>query len=290
MARALAGSGDVDPILSFAGRTENPVPPPVPYRTGGFGGPPGLAAFLRDQAIGAVVDATHPFAARISANAVPACHDAGVPLVVYTRPAWTAEPGDQWVRAADIGTAVLSLRDLSSETPPHTSVILSRSRSDRVEERTTVELDTEAGSVDALRLSTRALRARLRMMGWKDRPLSVFLTTGRLDLARFGAAPQHRYLIRTIDPPDPAELPPNATVLLARPPFTVADETALMRRHGIDLLVTKNSGGTASAAKLVAARKLGLPVLMIERPPPSGTPELHDLGEVLAWISGQALA
>ena len=128
-------------------------------------------------------------------------------------------------------------------------------------------------------------------MGWDGGRLRVFLTTGRLDLARFRAAPQHHYLVRTIDPPDASDLPPRATVVLARPPFTVADEVALMRSHGIDLLVTKNSGGAASAAKLAAAREL-----WAARPDDRSAArrparfELHDLAAVLAWIADSAAA
>ena len=121
-------------------------------------------------------------------------------------------------------------------------------------------------------------------MRGEEHRLRVFLTTGRLDLARFRAAPQHHYLIRTIDPPDLAQLPPHATVLLARPPFTLESEIALMQAQGIDLLVTKNSGGTASAAKIAAARVLGLPLLVVERPPPSSAPVLYTLDAILAWI------
>lgn len=260
LARTLAGRTDIKPLLSMAGRTEKPIAPPIPYRIGGFGGAEGLANFLRSEGIEAVVDATHPFAARISANAVAACHAARVPLAVFSRPAWSPEPlpsmqgaqptkqpsaaaalgcfapfamtdgGDRWISVADIAAAVAALNG-----PPR----------------------------------------------------RVFLTTGRLDLRCFQAAPQHCYLIRTIDPPDPADLPPVAEVVLARPPFAVEDEIALMRAHGIDLLVTKNSGGAAGAAKLAAARRLGMPVIMIERPPPSGALELNGLEAVLAWIEAQ---
>ena len=93
----------------------------------------------------------------------------------------------------------------------------------------------------------------------------VFLTTGRLELAPFRQASQHHYVVRTIDPPPDAELPAHCELVLAKGPFSRADEEALMRRHRVEVLVSKNSGGTG-AAKLDAARALGLPVVMVDRP------------------------
>lgn len=92
-------------ILSYAGRTKAPRAQPLPVRVGGFGGAAGLARFLRAEGIGRVVDATHPFAARISGNAVAACTDAGVPLLALERPPWRSGPGDDWRRVPDIPAA-----------------------------------------------------------------------------------------------------------------------------------------------------------------------------------------
>ena len=287
LARALAGRSDVAPLLSFAGRTESPASPPIPHRVGGFGGIDGLAAFLRAEAIDAVVDATHPFAARISGSAVAACRQEGVSLAIYTRPPWTAGEGDDWHCVRDIDSAVRALAGLDQQTGhPQTPVIVSRGRSPRVEGRTLSKfcLEEERGLICS---PAQPLPGHPGTRDGKERRLKVFLTTGRLELARFRSVPQHDYLIRTIDPPDSSGLPPNATVVLARPPFAVEDEVALMRDHGIDLLVTKNSGGTASAAKLSAARALTTPVLMVDRPPPSGAFELQSLVAVLAWIAGR---
>ena len=288
LARTLAGRGDVAPLLSFAGRTEDLVQPPIPHRVGGFGGTDGLTAFLHAEAIDALIDATHPFAARISANAAAACRRADVPLAVYTRPAWTAVEGDDWCRVPDIGTAIAVLESLDGCDASPTPFILSRVRSTRVEGRTIHQqplLGEKRGGM--VRPSTQPPRGWLRMTERGAGPFRVFLTTGRMDLGRFLAAPQHQYLIRTIDPPTRSDLPPNATVLLARPPFTMESEIALMQAHGIDLLVTKNSGGHASAAKLAAARRLGVPVLMVERPLASGALEVRSLDAVLAWIAAQ---
>ncbi|MDX7953552.1 cobalt-precorrin-6A reductase, partial [Lichenihabitans sp. Uapishka_5] len=211
-----------------------PAASPLPRRIGGFGGADGLATYLASEGVAAVIDATHPFAARISAHAVAACTGLGVPLLAFSRAAWMPEPGDAWQNVPDIAAAVA------------------------------------------------ALAAR--------QAASVLLTTGRLDLAAFRGAPQHRYLVRTIDPPDAAAMPPGATLVLDRGPFTIAGERALMAQHGIALLVTKNSGGTASAPKLAAARHLGIPVLMVARPLIPARAETDRLDDVLAWIAHQAPA
>ena len=229
---ALAGRAALRPTLSLAGRTAHPAPPAVPHRTGGFGGVEGLIAYLREEGIAAVVDATHPFAARISAHAAAACAACGVPLVAFTRPPWRPGPGAPWTGVPDMEAAAAAL-----------------------------------GAA----------------------PRRVLLTVGRLGLAAFRAAPQHRYVVRTIDPPDPADLPPDAAPILDRGPFRLADEEALMRRERIDVLVTKNSGGPAAAPKLEAARALGVDVIAVARPPAvTGREELFALGDVLAWIEAHA--
>src|SRR5262249_18867446 len=115
----------------------------------------------------------------------------------------------------------------------------------------------------------------------------VLLTTGRMVLAPFArlAGAGMRFVVRSIEPPDPLPLA-GATVLLARPPFTVAGEMALLHEHQIDTLVTKNSGGTATAAKLTAARRVGLPVVMVARPPTPEGPTATTPKEALAWLVG----
>ena len=101
-------------------------------------------------------------------------------------------------------------------------------------------------------------------------PRRVFLTIGRLQLAAFTPAPQHFYLVRTIDPVGPDHGLADAEFITARGPFSLADEEELMRRERMDVLVTKNSGGAASAAKLEAARRIGLPVILVRRPEEAG--------------------
>ena len=234
LAQALTDRGDVDPILSLAGRTANPALPPIAHRIGGFGGSEGLARYLTAEKIALVVDATHPFAARISANAALVCARGGVPLARFSRPPWQPQPGDRWTSVPDLAAAAALLGEA---------------------------------------------------------PRCVLLTVGRLGLAAFRAAPQHRYVIRTIDPPDPADLPPENILIRDRGPFRLADEEALMRRERIDVLVTKNSGGAAARAKLDAARTLGLRVVLTERPPsPACGNVLESVDAVLAWIADHGAA
>jgi precorrin-6A/cobalt-precorrin-6A reductase len=225
LARAVAGRADLDPVLSFAGRTRRLAVPPIPFRVGGFGGVAGLKGYLREDRTRAVVDATHPFAAQMSGHAVVACREMKVPLAVFTRPAWRGQDGDRWTRVSDMGGAA-------------------------------------------------------RALG--QRPRTVFLTVGGLQLAAFASAPQHRYVVRTIEPPDGALVPHR--LILARGPFSVDEEIALMRDLCVDVLVTKNSGGTATAAKLAAARALGIEVVVVERPAAQGGATFEAVADVLAWI------
>jgi precorrin-6A/cobalt-precorrin-6A reductase len=187
-----------------------------------------LAAFLAREHIDAVVDATHPFASRMSANAVAACRATDTPLVVFSRPPWTREPGDRWIEVVAVDEAV-----------------------------------------DALGIA----------------PRTIFLTQGRLQLAVFAQAPQHRYIVRTIDRPAEIDALPDCKLILARGPFSLADELALMKRERIEALVTKNSGGRATYAKIEAARALEIEVVIMHRPPASEAETLHDIDAVLAWIT-----
>lgn len=229
-ARRLAGALVDEPgtvvVTSLAGRVVDPLRPPGEVRIGGFGGPEGLAAWLRAERIDTVVDATHPFAARISANAVEATAAAGVPLLVLRRPGWRAEPGDDWHRVPSIDRAARAATGLGQR---------------------------------------------------------VFLTTGRRDLAAFTAF-DGWFLVRSVDPPAPP-LPPRVEVVLDRGPFTVDGERALMRRHRIDVLVTKDSGGAMTAAKLTAARELGIPVVMVDRPVAPDAPTVSTVAEALARLT-----
>lgn len=209
---------------SLAGRVARPRLPPGEVRIGGFGGPAALVAWLRDHDVRAVVDATHPFAQRISASAAEACREAAVPLLRLERPGWSERPRDRWTWVDDLDGAATALETLG----------------------------------------TRA-----------------FLTTGRQGLQAF--APTEAWcLIRCVDPPAPP-LPRQHELLLDRGPYTVDGELALIDRHRIDVLVTKDSGGEHTAAKLDAARTRGLPVIVVRRPPRPAVDAVATVDAALAW-------
>jgi precorrin-6A/cobalt-precorrin-6A reductase len=212
-------------VTSLAGRVANPRLPVGEVRVGGFGGVDGLAAYLAEQAVDAVVDATHPFAERISANAVGACARTGTPLLRLERPGWTPRPG--WTRVESLGAAAAAV---------------------------------PAGA-------------------------RVFLTSGRQGLGAFAQVADAWFLIRCVDPPDPP-LPRNHTLLLDRGPYTEAGEGALMDTHRIDLLITKDSGGTMTMAKLDAAAARGIPVLVVRRPAHPGAESVASVEAALAWLGG----
>jgi precorrin-6A/cobalt-precorrin-6A reductase len=215
-------------VSSLAGRVADPVLPPGEVRMGGFGGAAGLAAWLHEHPVAVVVDATHPFAAGMTANAAEACSLTGVPLLRVQRPGWTARPGDDWRR-----------------------------------------VDSPAEAADAV-------------AGFAH----VFLTTGRQGLAAFAAVTAD-CVVRSVDPPEPP-LPSRTTVVLARGPFTVEEERALMTEHGIDVVVTKDSGGHMTEAKLTAARELGIPVVLVRRPPlPPGVPVVATVDEAAQWVAAR---
>jgi len=225
LAECLAGGADV--ILSLAGRTASPAAQPVPVRLGGFGGAEGLARYLSAERIDVLIDATHPYAAKISANAARAVERVGVPLLALRRPAWTAIAGDRWIAVADVGAAVTAL-----------------------------------GSA----------------------PRQVFLALGRKELAPFAAAPQHHYLVRSVDPVDPPLAVPHAVYVTGRGPFAEADDRALLEWHRIDVIVAKNSGGAATYGKIAAARALGLPVIMLRRPALPAVSTVETVEEAVAWL------
>jgi precorrin-6A/cobalt-precorrin-6A reductase len=228
LARALAADARYDAELSLAGRTKSPALPPIPHRIGGFGGIDGLAAYLRDGNVACLINATHPFAARMSANAVAAAARADVPLLRVRRPEWTPGPGDDWTVVAD--------------------------------------MDAAASALGAA-------------------PRRVLLTIGQKDLAAFRAAPQHAYVIRSVDPPPPEARPPHALIVTARGPFDEAGERALLAEHRIEIVVTKNSGGNATEAKLAATRALRIPVVMVARPAEPQAETVEDAEAALAWLA-----
>src|SRR6266446_928034 len=132
-------------------------------------------------------------------------------------------------------------------------------------------------------ISVADMKAAVRALG--EAPRRVFLTVGALQLAAFAAAPHHHYLARAIDHPHGMAALPSHKLILARGPFSVEDEMALMEEERIEVLVTKNSGGAATEAKIAAARTLGVEVVMVERPATEDARSLYTVEAVLAWIA-----
>ncbi len=121
-------------------------------------------------------------------------------------------------------------------------------------------------------------------------PRRVFLALGRKEVHVFGRAPQHFYLVRSVDPVDPPLPVPHAHYVVERGPFTLAADRKLLELHGIDRVVSRNSGGHAAYSKIEAARALGIPVLMLRRPRPTEVPTVAGIDGVLEWLSDHASA
>lgn len=235
LAERLSGRDTIDVLLSLAGRTMDPLPQTAPVRIGGFGGSAGLAVFLGAKSIDLLVDATHPFAAQISANAADASMATGVPILALQREAWQPIVGDQWHQVADIPAALAALGPI---------------------------------------------------------PRRVFLAIGRQEAHQADRFPQHFYLVRSVDPVDPPLMAPDVVSILDRGPFRLDDEVRLLKQHLIDCIIAKNSGGSATYAKIEAARSLGIPVLMIARKAAAAVPTVGSLEAALEridhFVSGAA--
>lgn len=230
-ARALAKAlhPRVDIVSSLAGRVPDPALPVGPVRIGGFGGVDGLRRWLRDENIDAVVDATHPFAATMTAHAAAACTESRIPHLILVRPAW--DPGAAMVVDSDTGAAETVARQGYSR---------------------------------------------------------IFLTTGRSGVRAF-AGSEAWFLIRAVTDLDASALPRHRRVLLSRGPYGYDAELALLRDHRIDALVTKNSGGDMTRAKLDAAAALDVPVVMVARPPlPAGVLTVGTVAEAAEWVGALA--
>jgi precorrin-6A/cobalt-precorrin-6A reductase len=229
-ARALAARlhPHVDVISSLAGRVPDPALPVGAVRVGGFGGVYGLRKWLCDEHIAAVVDATHPFAASITAHAADACGQLHLPYLLLARPAW--DPGDAIVVASDSQAAEVVARQQFSR---------------------------------------------------------IFLTTGRSGVTAF-ADSDAWFLIRAVTAPNPDLLPRRHQLVLSRGPYRYDGECALLREHRIDALVTKNSGGEMTRAKLDAAAALAIPVVMVSRPAlPPGVATAATVDEAVDWVAAR---
>ena len=229
VAERLAELEGVEIISSLAGRTRDPRTPKGKVRSGGFGGAEGLARYLRAERITRLINATHPFAEEISANAVSAAQAAGIPLMRLLRPAWVVQRGDRWVAARHA---------------------------------------TEAAEL-------------CRREGGR-----IFLTLGSGEIEAFTHVHNAHFVVRMIDAPD--ELPlRDYRVIAARGPFSLQEELRLLAEHHIGLVVAKNSGGDATYAKIEAARRIGLPVIMIERPAIAldpRSPAVATVADAVAWV------
>ena len=216
----------VDIISSLAGRVPDPALPVGAVRIGGFGGVDGLRRWLQGERIDAVVDATHPFAATMTAHAAQVCRELALPHLLLARPPW------------DPGAAIV------------------------------VASDTEAAkTVKEQRFSR------------------VFLTTGRSGVGAF-ADSDAWFLIRAVTEPDRGTLPRHHQLVLSRGPYRCDDELQLLTQHRVEALVTKNSGGDMTRAKLDAAAALGIPVVMVARPPlPDGVAAVGTVQQAADWVA-----
>ncbi len=226
LAEYLSGMTDCDVTTSLAGRTSAPLLPAGKVRTGGYGGVDGLARYLVENRIDLLVDATHPYAQQISANALSACERTGINCLRYLRPPWEPAAGDNWLAARNLSEAA----DLLSP-----------------------------GATAFLALGSQYLSA----------------FAGRTDVTFIAR------MIETIELPKASE---NWRILQSKPSHDAVDESELFRREAITHLVCRNSGGKGAAAKLVAARKLQLPVIMLERPQPPAGKVFSKLDTLLAAI------
>ncbi|GGE89183.1 cobalt-precorrin-6A reductase [Stappia taiwanensis] len=227
LTEAPCGSPSLDITLSLAGAVTAPGAYPCRTRIGGFGGIDGLCAYLTAERIDAVVDATHPFAGLITANAHAACRQTGTPLLRLLRPAWQPVASDRWIEVGDLENAA------------------------------------------------RRLPAGARAL----------LAIGRKEIGVFAGRRDIWCLMRMIDPPSPGQALPPGKVLLARPDAREEAEAALCRSHGLTHVVAKNSGGGWGYAKIAAARALGLPVVMVSRPPEPDGNRVSRAEDVAEWIS-----
>lgn len=232
LARRLVEMPEVSVITSLAGRTRAPTLPQGEVRIGGFGGVDGLIAYLEANAISLLVNAAHPFAAVISANALAAHRQSGVPLLRLLRPAWHKQPHDTWIQAPSAAGAAAICRWLGKR---------------------------------------------------------VLLSVGAQEVTAFANLPRAHFFVRMVDPPE-APLPlVSSEVIAAKGPFALADERRLLLERDIDLIVTKNSGGDATFAKIAAARELSIPVVMIDRPKIALHPGCDTVDTVAAaaeWVRG----
>ena len=227
IAEKLVERPEFDVTTSLAGRTREPRPLAGALRIGGFGGVDGLAEFIRNERFGLVIDSTHPFAERISANAAAACSATGTPLLTLSRPRWEQVPGDDW--------------------------------------RVVPSLEAAAAAIPS--------------------GACVLLALGSQHLGAFAMRGDVRFVVRMVDSPERLPALPDHELILGRPSSEPNEEAQLLERCRITHIVCRNSGGAGAYAKIVAARRLLMPVIMIDRPGPMQRPaEFSSVEELLAAI------
>jgi precorrin-6A/cobalt-precorrin-6A reductase len=223
IAQALVTSGGRRIISSLAGRTREPAPLPGETRIGGFGGVAGLVEYMRRERIDTLVDATHPFADRISVNAVEAAAATGTRLLRFERSVWKRQSGDDWI---DVG----SLKEAAAAIP--------------------------AGA-------------------------TVLLALGSQHLNAFGGQDDVDFLVRMVDPPDGPLNLARYRLVIGRPSPDATQEAELLRDNAVTHIVCRNSGGAGAYAKIEAARRRAIPVIMVARPPGSGAGERFETVDAL---------
>lgn len=224
--RLLAPLDNIQLFTSLAGRTHNPPKLEGNVIAGGFSEIGGLDAFLEDNQINLVVDASHPYAAVISHKANRICVGLEIPYLRFDRYPWDKKPGDLWIDAVDMDDAVLKLEAFEK----------------------------------------------------------IFLTIGRQELAAFKDVEDKSFVVRSIEDIVFDPLKSNVTHIRDKGPFSKENEISLMKAHGIEVVVSKNSGGDATYAKIAAARELSIPVIMIKRPSYDPAEVIYGQDDLLAKI------
>lgn len=228
LVKKAANLPDIQVKLSLAGRTNQAIKSNN-SRVGGFGGVVGLIEYLESEKIDLLIDATHPFAAKISQNAAVAAENLGLPRLMLIRAQWESIIGDRWIEVENIQAAVNILPGFAKR---------------------------------------------------------VFLSIGRQELTAFSQLENIWFLMRAIEKPSPDIVLPKGLILLERGPFDKDLEKQLLYQHNIDTVVSKNSGGNATYGKIIAARELGIKVVMVKRPMLPQGECVEDVESALRWIEG----
>jgi len=223
-------SGRLDVIYSLAGRVKPVREHTAHVRVGGFGGGPGLANFIKDEGIDLVIDATHPFAATISAHAFDACQATETPRLMFARPPWALPPSVKFLEAEDMADALGQLSNFAKR---------------------------------------------------------VLVTTGQSDLDALDDFPEIHFVIRVIEEPGEPLAGENHTLITGRPPYNLDDELALMQEHAIDTLLAKQSGGEGTVAKITAAIRNRIPIVLLRRPPREPGEAVQSAAAALLWLESR---